>query len=474
MRYKNQLEEYYDVLRKQKSINEIVEYILLNDKNIELSKGTLKNYLYQIKREHTEVITVDDKPDWKVINTQYVFEVKGVRKTFSIELIDNIFLYYSTRGYNFTRLKVQQRFNITPRTFRYIQNVFNLSKDCDTISPYTKLNTSLPELELLIQHRTNELLDSGEMTRQKYDDAVIRKYRRIIDKDNVHTSWTNEVISELLEEYPNITNLEITRDKNSDIDEVTAVIADIHAGGKAEKTLISAEWNTTKLIEMLHKVAIIINSYKAAKVNIVILGDLVETISGINHPDSWKGIEQGMYGANVIIETKEILIKELLNHIVNLKNIIATGGNHDRLQASNKLGDTGATDLIFHMIKERLALTKSNINVIYDPVLVRFKTKNFGIIGIHGDKGLHRRELSYIINKFAQDKSQYQFVVSGHLHSFFCKKDDDQEIGRRITVPSIVTGNNYSDIEIGRGSLSGLVTLKSNVFGGHEMTVHNI
>jgi len=474
MRFKAELEEIYTVMKEKSSIKEIADYITANHNEIELTNGTVKVYLGKIKREHTEVITLDERPAWKVVKDSYIFEVQGDRKVFSIELIDKIFLFYSRRGYNFTRLKCQQRFNMTPKVFNQVQNAFHLSKDCDTISPYTKENTPAYELEQLIERQTAEVLNSGEMGRQKYDEGVIRKYRQVIDKSNVDDSWRQEVVSDLLEKYPNCAEIKVLRDDNNKIQEVTIGIADLHAGGKNDKMKITEDWSLDLLIEKLHNVAIIANSFKAAKVNIVILGDLVETVSGINHPDSWKGIGNGHFGSNIIILTKDILVNHLLNRIVNLNKIIATGGNHDRLQASNKNSDTGATDLIFHMIAERLKLIDSDVEVIYDPVLVSFEADDFGFIGLHGDKGLHKRELSYIVNKFAVNKNQYQFVWSAHLHSFFCKKDDDQEFARRCTISSIVTGNEFSDVQIGRASKSGCISVIKNAVGQPDMTVHNI
>jgi len=473
MKFRAELEEIFAVMQSH-SIKEIAEYVVSDYPNIDLTLGSIKNYLGKIKREHTEVLVVDTTPDWKVINNNYIFEIKGSKKVFSIELIDKVFLFYSRRGYNYTRLKCQQRFKMTPSTFNQIQRVFNLSKDCDTLSPYTKLNNTIPELELIIERQTEEVLSSGEMTRQKYEEGVTRKYRKVIDKHNVDLSWRDDVITELLNEYPNCVEVTLARDASNEIHEVTIVIADLHAGAKANKMKITEDWSIEDLIEKLERVAKITNSYKASKVNIVILGDLVETVSGINHPDSWKGIEGGMFGANVIIETKNILVKHLLNKVVNLNKIVATGGNHDRLQASNKLADTGATDLIFHMIEERLRLSGSDVEVIYDPVLVSFATDSFGIIGLHGDKGLHKRELSYLVNKFAVDRNQYQFVISAHLHSFFCQRNDDQEIGRRFTVSSIVSGNSFSDVTIGRASKSGMAVLKENMFGQPDMHIVNI
>ena len=286
--------------------------------------------------------------------------------------------------------------------------------------------------------------------------------------------WRDGVIADILAEHPLVEKINVIRDDVNKVKEINVIIADIHAGGKSDKTALSAKWDMEMLVEKLERVAQLTNEYKAASVNLVILGDLVETVSGVNHPDAWKGIEHGMHGSQIIILTQELLVKHLINKIVNLKTIVATGGNHDRLQASNKLADTGATDLIFYMIKERLRITKSDIQVVYDPLVVSFKTKYFGIIGVHGDKGLHKRELSFITQKFAIDRDQYQFVFSAHLHSFFCKANDDQDFGRRVTIPAIVTGNEYSDVTVGRSAKSGMIIVKPNIFNQPDMIVHNI
>lgn len=473
MRFREQLEEIFDVM-KDKPIKDIVKAIVKDHPEIKLKPSTLQGYLYTLKGEADEVLEVVDESDWTIIDENYVFNAGGVRKIFSIELIDNIFLYYSTRGYNYTRIKVQQRFGIKPRTFHQIQSKFNLSKDSDIISPYTKKVNDPETVKDLIGSKIDTVLDSGEVTALKYQEKLNRRNRKNIETLKLDEGWRNSIVSDMLAEHPLVSEIKVLRDKKNDIDEITVVIADIHAGGKSTKTALSEEWSTEMLIEKLNRVAEITNSYKAKNVHLMILGDLVETVSGLNHPDAWKGIEQGMFGSNVIIQTQEILVKELINKVVNLKTIIATGGNHDRLQSSNKLADTGATDLIFYMIKERLNLMKSNVEVIYDPILVSFATKSFGMIGVHGDKGLHKRELSFVSNKFAVDKNQFQFVFSAHLHSFFCQRNDDQEFARRVTIPAIVTGNDYSDITIGRASKSGMIVVKPNMFGEPDMNVHNL
>lgn len=477
MKYRSQLEEIYKALKREnRSIKYIAEYTDKNHAEIKLKKSSLIKYFHTIKREFNNVITITDKPAWKVIGETYIFDVKGETKTFSIELIDKLFLYYSRHGYNFTRLKCQQRFELHPKSFQQIQNAFHLSKDCDTISPYTKLKSSKEELESLLNRQNQEILNSGEMTRAKFDQAVIRKYRKVIDRSNLHKAWSDEIMLDILDYSPRSTRIELKTHVSAECpaEEITVAIADIHAYGKSAKSHISDAWNLKALIKSLRDIVEIVNSYRASKVNLLILGDLVETVSGLNHPDSWKGIEDGMYDSAVIIETKELLIRELINKIVNLNRIGACAGNHDRLNPSSKIKSTGAADLIFHMIGEKLGEIEGGPTLMYDPEVFAMDFNGYGVIGMHGHKGLHKRDLNYLINKFAVDPRKFQFVLSGHYHNFICAKNADQETGRMITLPSLLTGNDYSDFDLGIGALSGFGIFSVNSLNKPRMLIENI
>lgn len=476
MKFKANLKDYYLSLNEdQLTIKEMAKYIMKNDKKIDLSKSTLIKYLYKIKRELNEVATIDEGHNWTTVGKNYIFDYKNDRKVYSIDLVDKIFLHYVRKGYNFTRSKVQQRFNLTPKSFASIQQIFHLSKDSDIFSPYTKQHTSRKELEDLTETLINEVLSSGEISSEKQHKALERKYRTIISRENLDNTWRNEVISSIISDSVNnsteITLNNVKGDSESLYEEISVQVTDLHGGSKAEKMKITEDWSIAKLEEKLSRTAKLINSHRAKKVHLNLLGDLVETVSGINHPDSWKLIEDGHFGAKAIIETKNIIIR-FINQINNLVSINGVGGNHDRLQASNKLADTGATDLIFALLKESFINTDVVIN--YDPVLLSLDRDKYGEILCHGDKGLHKRSLEYLILKFAVDKNKFQFINAGHWHSLQIKNNDSQEIGRRTVFPSIITGNYYSDVEIGKADKSGFGVLGVNLFNEPDQIIHNI
>ena len=255
--------------------------------------------------------------------------------------------------------------------------------------------------------------------------------------------------------------------------EISVNVADLHSGAKSDRMKITEGWSMEVMEEKLDRAAMIINSYGSPKVHLNFLGDLVETVSGINHPDSWKLIQDGMFGSATILHAKNVLVR-FINKVHNVTSINGVGGNHDRLQASNKLSDTGATDLIFAMIAERIELSGSKVEVNYDPVLLSLDREGYGDIICHGDKGLHRRFLEFLILSFAKDKNKFQFVNTGHLHTFMVRNNDSQYIGRRTVCPSIITGNNYSDVELGKSDRSGIMINAMNIFNHPDQIIHSL
>lgn len=473
MKFKAELVDLYLSLSKQNlSIRAMSKIIKENHKHIELSERTINSYLGKIKREQEKVFSDDtNREDWVAVEGNYLFDYKGSRKIFSIALIDQIFLYYVRRGYNFTRSAVQQRFNLTPANFAAIQSKFNLSKESDLFSPYTKKNTSREELEDLTDALMQEIINSGEMTTMKHQKALQTKYQKVISSDNRDKIWQNTIISEVLAEYATSEKpvIKVNTKTHSPYYEMDWNFTDIHGGSKAEKMKITADWSMAKLEQTLDRATQVINGYGCARNHINFLGDLVETISGVNHPDSWKLVENGHFGAKAIIEVKELLVR-FLNKINNLTSINGVGGNHDRLQASNKNADTGATDLIFYMLEQEYKNTTVEVN--YDSVLLALDRRDYGVILMHGDKGLHKRSLEFLILNFAINPRRFQFINSGHLHTLAIT--DSQHIGRKTVNPSIITGNPYSDVEIGKADRSGISFNTTNIFNEPVQGIENL
>jgi len=472
MRFKAELVDYYLANKDVMSLPAIASKVANDENDITLSEGTIYNYLKKIKREQTAVITVDDTtPSWRVQDDKYLFEVNDSVKVFSIEQIDQIFLYYSKTGYNYTRLAVQRRFKIKPKTFNEIQRAFHLSKDCDIISPFTKQSMNHEELGALIDRLQEEIIDSGEMTLIRSQKAIARAHGKIINREKSDINWRDTVISDLLDnvgQWEKV-SLKTTTKTSSRYIEMDWNITDIHSGSAATKMKITEDWSIEKLEEKLDRAAQLINSYNCKVNHLNFLGDLVETISGVNHPDSWKLIQDGHFGSAAIIGSFEIILR-FLNKVNNITSINGVGGNHDRLQASNKLSDTGATDLVFYMLEQHMK--GSGVEINYDPVVLSFERETYNVVLGHGDQGLHKRGIADQMVLFKLNLSKFTFINTGHLHTFLVK--DSQYIGRATVNPSIITGNHYSDVQIGKSDRSGITFNATNIFGEPVQTIENI
>jgi len=473
MKYRAELEDFFIVWESKLPISQMAKKIIEEYPEIKLVYSSIKRSLYVLQKENLKISIPVTKENWRVVDKNYIFDNKFGHKTYSIDFINKMFLYYSRNGYDYTGSMMCQEFELAPQNFDEIRRVFMLQKNSDILSPHTIFNSSSEELEILRTAQLDKLLKSGKRAKQKYDQKVIHHYRKVIDSDSLNQQWLDEIYLNLSQELPKIQELVITKNETHKNKAICVVLADLHSGSKSNRSMISEEWSVERLEEKLDRVTKIINSYGSKHVTIYLLGDLVETISGLNHPDTYKLIQSGWFGSQAIIGTYDIL-RRFIGKIHNLKAIGGCGGNHDRLQASNKNSDTGATDIIFEFLKRYIFDAQIDLQVNYHPVIVTHDFKNFGFIGVHGDKGLHRQNMNYLLHKFAIDKSKFQFIFSAHLHSFFCQRGDDNETARRVTIPSIVTGNDYSDIEIGRGSKSGFIIIKDNMFNEPTMIVENV
>lgn len=234
---------------------------------------------------------------------------------------------------------------------------------------------------------------------------------------------------------------------------IVANIADLHFGAYVDSLVKTKPYSIDILANLLSKTKDIINSKNSESVTLNILGDLIESFTGLNHINSWKGLHKGMIGANVIKLCVKVLHEYLLKDIKNLHSIKIVAGNHDRL-TSNKAEDTdgGVADLI------AWGLQMIGYNVEFHPYVISFEVDNINYVSYHGDKTFSRRKTKEIIWDYGK-QGVFNVAISGHLHSFGVK--DDSVDHRAIVCPSLFTGNSYSE-HLGYASNSGFIIMQNN------------
>lgn len=244
-----------------------------------------------------------------------------------------------------------------------------------------------------------------------------------------------------------------------------AAIADLHVGASTKKsrgTLLTKDFNLKILLEYMDEAVDLINDIGDDEVHVAILGDLVETITGLNHPNSWQGIEEDLFGGNAIIFAHKVLDR-FLRKIKNLNTVYLVSGNHDRMTSSNKEDVRGeVTKVVDYMLR------LTGYKTMYHPLVLNPTIDGIKYIMSHGDKSFIKQAIDKTILDYG-DSQLYNVVLSGHLHSRQVKKDfftlnyilKDDHKHRAIVVPPLFTGNYYSE-GLGYSSTAGLTYLRSN------------
>ncbi|MFN7465265.1 MAG: metallophosphoesterase [Planctomycetota bacterium] len=223
-------------------------------------------------------------------------------------------------------------------------------------------------------------------------------------------------------------------------------LADIHAGLKIEKfTKHTQEYNVRKLTEYLTEIVTKTNQLGFKEVHVVILGDLVESVTGYNKIETLKEMEFGMTGGNLIIAAYELLHK-MLSSINNLKHVYMVSGNHDRLTPEKPMDkDGGAAQIVAYMLSKTVPTT-------WHPFIINTEIDNICYILNHGDHKIAKQDLGKVVFEYG-DQSKYNVFLTAHLHirkstKIFQEKNtilSDTNKYRAVTVAPIVTGNRWAE-----------------------------
>jgi len=406
--------------------------------------GATANYVkttYYRDKQKTVAVEVEGAESWEVKNGNYVWETKQGLINLPVDFIDKLFFEYSQHGRNYDSTKIRNKHNLKPWQWNSIKSRLQLYKNANIFSPYTWDNTPQSEREGMVAAKMQLLLsDSGHVVTDQYHKAIEKAYKTEIEKANKAKFFGDELKAQLLDHLPTIEKYRIARiPEPYKTDCIVATLADLHIGAFVEGLRATKDYNNDILRGYLVKTADRINRYGAKEVHINLLGDLIESFTGLNHPNSWKSMQYGMYGVTVVKEAYNIIL-EFLCSINNLVQVNGVGGNHDRPTASNKEESNGEiAELIFWVLGNSLPTIKFTYNHSLNAQVI----DGINYILVHGDKS-HSKDTkigTLVFNHGKQD--MFNLVLAGHLHSRITGCDSSKY--RKITSPSIFTGNQYSD-----------------------------
>jgi len=234
-------------------------------------------------------------------------------------------------------------------------------------------------------------------------------------------------------------------------------LADFHIGAMVKDLLNTSDFDITILAKRLTTVAEEINSENNKENHVFILGDLIESFTGLSHINSWKSMAPGAYGANVLIVAYELILG-FLEQVENLKKVYIVAGNHDRVTSNNKEDQDGdAAKIISYFLGTK-------VPVIFHSRVISTIIDEINYILHHGDKSFAKGDIADII--LAHKKGDcFTVVLSGHLHTRGKKERETQIVAddkkyRAYINPALFTGNQYSE-DLGFTSVAGYYTIEN-------------
>lgn len=270
--------------------------------------------------------------------------------------------------------------------------------------------------------------------------------------------------------FGSASKLSVNKSKKKVGSPIMASLADLHIGGKADKSsyvMKTKDFSLDIVKERLHSAVDMINKQGSSEVHLSLVGDLVESILGLNHLDSYDHIDSNATKSRLFKIVEDLLV-DAFSKIVNLKKIYMVSGNHDRL-SNNKAEDPIGTGA--YIISTFLRL--SGFDVEYHPALLSVEVDNIRYIITHGHLNFAKNIPNLILNY--GDQNKYNVVMSGHLHTRSSTKanklvkveDDiiiDSSFYRAVKVAPVFTGNYYSET-LGYTSSAGMSIFESTTKG---------
>ena len=290
-------------------------------------------------------------------------------------------------------------------------------------------------------------------------------YNIVFFEESFEPIVNEQEIKDLIEK--GLAGIKISIDKIDRADKTGVVkIADLHLGAYIDNLIRTKDFSIDILAGKLYDAADKINERNYSKVHVHILGDLIESFTGLSHKNTWKGLDKAMVGAEAVKLVAKILHTNFLSRIINLVDIKVVAGNHDRVTSDNKEDVQGdAANLVCW------GLELMGYEVEFNPLVITHTVEGICHILTHGHHSLSKKSTKQLCWDYGI-KGKFNLICEGHLHSIIQKLNvsqrdsfqtikDDAVDHRRMNCPSFFTGNFFSE-SLGYTSESGFVITEDN------------
>lgn len=243
-------------------------------------------------------------------------------------------------------------------------------------------------------------------------------------------------------------------------------LADLHLGAYVDNLIRTKNFSIDILANKLYDAATEVNNRGYSVVHVHVLGDLIESFTGLSHKNTWKGLDKAMVGAEAVKLVVRILHDNFLSRIKNLGEVKVVAGNHDRVTSDNKEDvQGGAANLVCW------GLELIGYRIEFNPLVITHVVDDICHILTHGHHNISKKSTKQICWDYGV-QGMYNLICEGHLHSIIQKLNvnqrdsfqtikDDAVDHRRINCPSFFTGNFFSE-SLGYTSESGFIITENN------------
>lgn len=407
-----------------------------------------------------QALEQEEKPKFTVDGKKVSWNYKHGVIELTVETLDQIFYEYSIHGLNVSQVKIQNKHGFTAIQWQSLKRTFDLVKNSDVFSPYTlSLHTGKEQCDMIAEKIQEKYSPKNMREVIDYEDEKQRRlaYSKAIQTASKLDYRRNEFESELFDYVTKATQKVVTlKTKDCVIEHAPSTICDLHVGANIAETQTLPVFNPDIVRDRLSQIAVEINSRKAKLNTICFNGDLIESFTGLNHPNSWKNLDSKYgYGVKATIMAVE-LITEFLQKVHNIHEVLFVAGNHDRVTSSNKEDVDGEVIQWVHYIIN--AKFGHLFKCEWNSKIIARNINNVGYIWTHGHHALSKRNPAELVAQYGFGRAIYSIIIEGHLHTRKIKADTSDY--RSIVCPSVFTGNDYSD-NSGWSTLPGFVYMYS-------------
>lgn len=467
----DKLQKFIDATLEQ---SELVEKILTDStfgrESLAKELGTSEYYARQIidhiKKTEVSILSEEERAKEPIDADEWIAPNKWVYdKNFVYNNDDEVFIFMTREFGNLVRPKtwvkslvqaysdwdgkpatineVCRRFGITRGVFSEIKKILGLTHDHEPFTP-DEIADKSPEEMAMEAHQMKRF-----QTKVEFDKLDWKETQKEAEK------WRNIKQSILDETRIEAGNLQVEQppyfagEARSPSD-IVLHTGDWHLGAEAVNLPSIPDFNSKVLLQYIDTmVEAVRNDFPNSKVHIMYKGDTMETVTGMNHPDSWKNIEKGYYGAKAILESERYLLHLIKK--IGASSFYAVTGNHGRITSDRRKDSSGEAELIVYQhIKDLLATADTDVE--YDEYKISKVINGIGYIVFHGHHNFSKKSKDLIVEGIKELGTDYIMLMQGHLHER--KVVFDSQHGRHLVVPSLFTGHDYNQ-RSGYESLSG-------------------